>query len=205
MSPEYVRAYVKANKNDDRDDEAFAEAAMPPTMRFMPVKSESQSDIQALHRARSRLVAERKAQINHLRPLLLERGIIVPKHGSNWRRSAQLAVFADETTSDYRRVCACWSKTCVPNGATLMSGLPLSMRSSCQWRARTKRPVCLQQSLGSTYERHCSCPCAGEARSFGRGRDLAAGWALAPRQRQPEASRGCSAYPSAAINSLGRT
>src|SRR5690606_14663428 len=74
MSPEYVRPYVKANKNDDRDAEAIAEAATRPTMRFVPVKSEVQSDIQALHRARSRLVAERTALINHLRALLLERG-----------------------------------------------------------------------------------------------------------------------------------
>lgn len=53
MSPEYVRPYVKANRNDDHDAEAIAEAATRPTMRFVPVKSEPQSDIQALHRARS--------------------------------------------------------------------------------------------------------------------------------------------------------
>jgi transposase len=50
MSPENVRPYVKANKNDDHDAEAIAEAATRPTMRFVPVKSEAQSDIQALHR-----------------------------------------------------------------------------------------------------------------------------------------------------------
>ena len=49
MSPEYVRPYVKANKNDDRDAEGIAEAATRLTMRFVPVKSEAQSDIQALH------------------------------------------------------------------------------------------------------------------------------------------------------------
>lgn len=66
-TPEYVRPYVEANKNDDHDAEAIAEAATRPTMRFVPVKSGAQSDIQALHRARSRLVAERTALINHLR------------------------------------------------------------------------------------------------------------------------------------------
>lgn len=50
MSPEYVGPYVKANKNDDHDAAAIAEAATRPTMRFVPVKSEEQSDIQALHR-----------------------------------------------------------------------------------------------------------------------------------------------------------
>lgn len=55
-SPEYVRPYVKRQKNDAADAVAIAEAATRPTMRFVPVKSEAQSDIQALHRARSRLV-----------------------------------------------------------------------------------------------------------------------------------------------------
>ena len=65
MSPEYVRPYVKSQKNDDLDAEAIAEAAMRPTMRFVEVKSQAQSDIQALHRARERLVSERTALINH--------------------------------------------------------------------------------------------------------------------------------------------
>ena len=77
MSPEYVRPYVKAQKNDDRDAEAIAEAATRPTMRFVPVKSQAQSDLQSLHRARERLVGERTALINHLRALLLERGVVV--------------------------------------------------------------------------------------------------------------------------------
>jgi len=78
MSPEYVRPYVKSQKNDDRDAEAIAEAATRPTMRFVPVKSERQSDIQALHRARERLVVTRTALINHLSALLLERGVVAP-------------------------------------------------------------------------------------------------------------------------------
>src|SRR5579859_7923879 len=77
MSPEYVRPYVKAQKNDDRDAEAIAEAATRPTMRFVELKSESQLDIQTLHRARDRLVGERTALINQLRAVLLERGITV--------------------------------------------------------------------------------------------------------------------------------
>ena len=79
MSPEYVRPYVKAQKNDDRDAEAIAEAATRPTMRFVELKSEAQLDMQTLHRARDRLVGERTALINQLRAVLLERGIIVPK------------------------------------------------------------------------------------------------------------------------------
>lgn len=77
MSPEYVRPYVKAQKNDDRDAEAIAEAASRPTMRFVELKSEEQLDIQTLHRVRDRLVGERTSLTNQIRSLLLERGHVV--------------------------------------------------------------------------------------------------------------------------------
>jgi transposase len=79
MSPEYVRPYVKSHKNDDRDAEAIAEAATRPTMRFVELKSETQLDMQTLHRARDRLIGERTALINQLRAILLERGRTVPQ------------------------------------------------------------------------------------------------------------------------------
>src|SRR5215207_5219442 len=79
MSPEYVRPYVKAQKNDDRDAEAIAEAATRPTMRFVELKSEEQLDMQSLHRVRDRLVGQRTALINQLRAILLERGLVAPQ------------------------------------------------------------------------------------------------------------------------------
>src|SRR5690606_35818685 len=79
MSPEYVRPYVKAQKNDDRDAEAIAEAATRPTMRFVDLKSDEQLDMQSLHRARDRLVGERTTLINQLRAILFERGIMIAK------------------------------------------------------------------------------------------------------------------------------
>jgi transposase len=79
MSPEYVRPYVKAQKNDDRDAEAIAEAATRPTMRFVALKSEEQLDMQTLHRVRDRAVGERTSLMNQLRAVLLERGVIVPQ------------------------------------------------------------------------------------------------------------------------------
>lgn len=75
MSPEYMRPYVSAQKNDDRDAEGIAEAASRPTMRFVELKSQDQLDIQTLHGVRSRLVAERTNLINQLRAILLERGV----------------------------------------------------------------------------------------------------------------------------------
>ena len=70
MSPEYVRPYVKSQKNDDRD----AEAATRPTMRFVELKTQEQLDVQSLHRVRDRLVSERTSLTNQIRSLLLERG-----------------------------------------------------------------------------------------------------------------------------------
>jgi transposase len=94
LMSEYVRPYVKSQKNDYLDAEAIAEAAMRPTMRFVEVKSQAQSDMQALHRARERLVSERTALINHLRALLLERGVVAPQRRR--KLEEELAVFADE-------------------------------------------------------------------------------------------------------------
>jgi transposase len=59
MSPEYVRPYVKAPKNDDRDAEGIAEVATRPTMRLVDLKSQDQLDMQTLHRSRDRWVGER--------------------------------------------------------------------------------------------------------------------------------------------------
>ena len=82
MSPEYVAPYVKAQKTDDRDAEAIAEAATRPTMRLVTLKTEEQLDLQVLHRARERLVAGRTRLTNQLRAVLLERGVILPKRRS---------------------------------------------------------------------------------------------------------------------------
>ena len=86
MSPEYVRPYVKAQKNDDRDAEGIAEGATRPTMRFVELKEQARLDMQTLHRSRDRLVGERTALINQLRAILLERGIVVAKRRHNLER-----------------------------------------------------------------------------------------------------------------------
>lgn len=80
MPPQYVRPFVKSHKNDYRDAEAIAEAVQRPTMRFVPVKTVDQLDLQALHRMRDRLVSRRTGAINQLRAFLLERGL-APRTG----------------------------------------------------------------------------------------------------------------------------
>ena len=77
MPAEYVRPFVKSNKNDYIDAEAIAEAVQRPTMRFVPIKSEAQLDLQALHRVRDRWMGRRTAVINQIRGFLLEHGIAI--------------------------------------------------------------------------------------------------------------------------------
>jgi transposase len=69
---QFVRPFVKSNKNDYRDAEAIAEAVERENMRFVPIKTEDQLDLQALHRVRDRLVARRTSVINQIRAFLLE-------------------------------------------------------------------------------------------------------------------------------------
>lgn len=76
---QYVKPYVKTNKSDYIDAEAIAEAVGRPTMRFVPIKSDDQLDLQSLHRVRERWVMRRTAVINQIRGLLLERGITIRK------------------------------------------------------------------------------------------------------------------------------
>ena len=87
MPAQYVKPFLKGHKNDYRDAEAIAEAVQRPTMRFVPLKSPEQLDLQALHRVRSRLVTQRTAVINQIRGFLLERGVPV-RQGATALRSA---------------------------------------------------------------------------------------------------------------------
>src|SRR5262245_24632046 len=80
-----------------RDAEAIAEAVMRPTMRFVPVKSVAQQDLQALHRGRERLMKARTALINETRGLLLEYGIIVPQGAATFRAHVQEKLATEET------------------------------------------------------------------------------------------------------------
>jgi transposase len=79
MPAQYVKPNVKTNTNDFIDAEAIAEAVARPTMRFVPIKTDDQLDMQSLHRVRERWVMRRTAIINQNRGLLLERGITLRK------------------------------------------------------------------------------------------------------------------------------
>ena len=78
ISPQFVKPFVKTNKNDANDAEAIVEAASRPSMNYVPIKQVEQQDFQSIHRVRSRIVKNRTALINEIRGLLLEYGIAIP-------------------------------------------------------------------------------------------------------------------------------
>ena len=78
IAPQFVKPYVKSNKNDANDAEAICEAMSRPHMRFVTVKSIVQQDIQATHRIRSELMTQRTAKSNQIRGLVAEYGLVAP-------------------------------------------------------------------------------------------------------------------------------
>ena len=87
IPPQFVKPYVKSNKNDANDAEAICEALGRPSMRFVAVKSVEQQDIQAVHRVRSGLIEQRTAKVNQIRGLVAEYGLIAPKEIVHLRRA----------------------------------------------------------------------------------------------------------------------
>jgi len=79
MAPQFVKPYVKTNKNDAADAQAICEAVARPNMRFVPVKDIEQQSVLALHRVRQGFVKSRTAQANQIRGLLGEFGLIIPQ------------------------------------------------------------------------------------------------------------------------------
>nr|WP_256936039.1 IS110 family transposase [Caballeronia sordidicola] len=79
IAPQFVKPYVKTNKNDAADAEAICEAVARPNMRFVPVKNIEQQSVLSVHRVRQSFVRARTAQANQIRGLLSEFGLVVPQ------------------------------------------------------------------------------------------------------------------------------
>lgn len=108
IAPQFVKPYVKSNKNDANDAEAICEAVSRPQMRFVPAKSVEQQDIQSLHRVRSRLVSSRTQLASQVRGLLAEYGIVLPPGIGHLRRGLPLILenAENELTTFSRRLFA---------------------------------------------------------------------------------------------------
>jgi transposase len=180
MPAPYVRPFVKTNKHDQADAEAIAEAVQRPQMRFVPIKSAAQLDLQALHRARDRLIAQRTGLINQIRAFLLERGVVV--------RQGRLAL-----------------AKALPELLEAQSELSPMIRAllgqlRAQWQALDGEIAALDQQILSLARAHplarqlMTIPGIGAliatalvaaidaGQAFGRGRDLACWLGLVPRQ-----------------------
>ncbi|WP_373492086.1 IS110 family transposase [Parasphingorhabdus sp.] len=92
IHPRFVKPFVKGSKNDAVDADAIYEAALRPTMRFVPVKTTEQQDLQMIHRTRDRLITQRTALINHIRGLLAEYGVVIPVGAFRFRNNIADAV-----------------------------------------------------------------------------------------------------------------
>jgi len=181
MSPEYVRPYVKAQKNDDRDAEAIAEAATRPTMRFIALKSEDQLDMQTLHRVRDRIVAERTSLMNQLRAILLERGIIVPKGRAKLRlRISELILQPCEELSPRIRLLIEDMLTRWQALDDRIAAFDAEFAAEARQNEAARRLTAIPGigALNAT----ALVAAVGDAQTFGRGRDLAAWLGLVPRQ-----------------------
>ena len=108
IAPQFVKPYVKGNKNDANDAEAICEAVGRSNMRFVPIKTVAQQNIQALHRVRTELVRQRTAKVNQIRGLLGEYGIVA-RQGVAVLRKALPEILEDAENglmSDFRALLA---------------------------------------------------------------------------------------------------
>lgn len=181
IAPKFIKPYLKSQKNDFNDAEAIAEAVTRPTMRFVTVKSNEQLDVQALHRLRDRLVAQRTATINQIRAFLIEYGIPIKEGRAALRRELPgILEDADNGLSGRMR-------QLIQRMREQLGGLETSVEECTAELALIARrnDHCRRLEtipgigpLGAT----ALVAAVGNAAAFKRGRELAAWLGLVPRQ-----------------------
>ena len=181
IAPQFVKPYVKSNKNDANDAEAICEAMSRPNMRFVAVKSVEQQDLQAIHRIRAELCSQRTAKGNQIRGLCAEYGLVAP------REMIQL-----------RAAVPCWIDE-LDNGLTirfrrLLRGLWLDLLKlelrvkeldqEIEVAAATDPVATRLQQLRGVGPIIATAIVAnvGNAKQFSSGRQMAASLGLTPRQ-----------------------
>ena len=181
IAPQFVKPFVKSNKNDAADAEAICEAVQRPSMRFVPAKSVAQQDIQSLHRIRSQAVARRTAQANQIRGLLMEYGLIIPQGISSIRKSIPLVLedAENELTSMFRELLHNLYEEMVHLDARIKT-LENTLESLCAQNEDCKRLLSIPGvGLLSATALVASI---GDINVFKNGRELAAWLGLVPRQ-----------------------
>ena len=181
MAPQFVKPYVKTNKNDANDAEAICEAVARPTMRFVAIKTIAQQDIQAVHRIRSELVQQRTAKVNQIRGLLAEYGIVVGRRVDVLQHALPLILEDAENglSADFRVLLdGLQQDLATLNGRVDDLDKTIKMLASSNTDAKR-----LQQIPGIGPITATALVCAiGDGKQFKRGRDMAAWLGLTPSQ-----------------------
>jgi transposase len=182
MAPQFVKPYVKSNKNDANDAEAICEAVARPTMRFVAIKTIAQQDIQAVHRIRSELVQQRTAKVNQIRGLLGEYGLVVGRRVDVLRTALPLLLEDAENglTADFRELLQGLQQDLITLDERV-NEMDKKIKVLASSNTDAKR---LQQIPGIGPITATALICAiGDGKQFKRGRDMAAWLGLTPRQR----------------------
>jgi len=181
MAPQFVKPYVKSNKNDAADAEAICEAVRRPNMRFVPIKNVEQQAVLALHRVRQGFVKARTAQANQIRGLLSEFGLIVPQGiGYIASRVPELIEDADnELPGSFRML--------VQRLLDHLKGLDAQVEELEAQIQAWHRASNLSSRLGEVpgigpITASALVASIGDAKNFDSGRQLAAWLGLVPRQ-----------------------
>jgi transposase len=181
MPAQYVKPYVQTNKSDFLDAEAIAEAVQRPRMRFVPIKTEEQLDLQALHRVRERWVMRRTAVVNQIRSLLLERGLTLPK-GRRYVDQVLPRILEDATLrlSDSFRILLAQLKVELDQ----LTGRIEQMDAVIQQRAREDEACQRLTTIPGIGPVTATALIAavGNGSAFRKGRDLAAWVGMVPRE-----------------------
>ena len=181
MAPQFVKPYVKTNKNDRNDAEAICEAVTRPTMRFVPVKTSEQQTVLALHRARAAYVKARTAQANQMRGLLGEFGIVLPQGISQlYRQVPDILADGDNALPGPMRALL---QRLLAQLKALDQQVAELKGEIVAWHLRNEDSRRLER-IGGFGPLTASALVAslGNARSFKNGRQVAAWLGLVPRQ-----------------------
>ena len=178
---QFVKPYVKGNKNDRVDAAAICEAMRRPGMRFVALKSVAQQDTQAAHRIREELVGQRTAKANQIRGLVGEYGIIAPKGICQLRRALPewLEDAQNGLTADFRELLAGLADD-LRNLDARIAGLDARIAEAVR-RDPVARRLLELRGVGPLTASALS-GALGDGKAFSRGRDFAASLGLTPRQ-----------------------
>lgn len=181
IAPQFVRPYVKTNKNDARDAEAICEAVTRPSMRFVPIKTAEQQAILALHRARQGFVKARTAQANQLRSLLAEFGIVFPQ-GTRVLLREVPAILSDDENGLFASVRELFTRL-LAHVKVLDRHVTELEQQITQWHKSSDRSRKLEKVPGiGPITASALVATIGDAKAFQHGRQLAAWLGLVPRQ-----------------------